>query len=143
MNCKRQSAISDLTTNTTLVDSASTVVGRRALLREPVGPAIANATELGRHFDAGSQQTARKAKQVSLLTLIRSRPSRIAGRTHPHHRPRPRPRRRDLETGAPAKCGTRNAECRMPGGDCSHVANRSAQRALPLPKRRSARPHAK
>ena len=39
-------------------------------------------------------------EQFSLLTLIRRRPSRVAGRMHPHHRARPRPRRRNLDPGA-------------------------------------------
>ena len=39
-------------------------------------------------------------EQVSLLTLVRRRPSRLAGRIHPWVRPRPRPRHRNLDPGA-------------------------------------------
>ena len=49
----------------------------------------------------------------SLLTLISRRPPRLMRGTHPHFRVRPRHRRRNVETGALAKCGLRNAECRM------------------------------
>ena len=80
---------------------------------------------------ARKQQIASSPEQVSLLTLIRPRPSRVARRIPPPPRTRPRPRRRNLKDGAPAKCGTRNTECRMPGGDRSHVAHRPAPDAHP------------
>jgi hypothetical protein len=67
--------------------------------------------------------------QFSLLTLIRCRASRVAGRIHPHHRPRPRPRRRNPDPGGhpqrPRQPGLRP----HPGGDCSVVPNRPAPHA--------------
>jgi hypothetical protein len=39
-----------------------------------------------------------KSSKSCLLTLIRRRLKRVAGRGYPHHRARPRPRRRNLET---------------------------------------------
>jgi hypothetical protein len=43
----------------------------------------------------------------------------------------PRPRRRNLDTGALAKCGTRNSECRVPDGDWSHVNHRPTSHPHP------------
>src|ERR1039457_4049167 len=49
--------------------------------------------------------------ECSLLTLISRRPPRLVRGTHPHFRARPCPRRRNRGPGAPAKRGTRSAEC--------------------------------
>src|ERR1035441_261295 len=81
--------------------------------------------------------------ECSLLTLINRRPPRLVRGTHAHFRARPRPRRRDVETGALADCGMRNAECGVvlpglrpnPSGDCSHVENRPAPHAHPAARK--------
>ena len=70
-------------------------------------------------------------EQFSLLTLIRRRPSRVAGRMHPHHRARPRPRRRNLDPGAHPQRPRQPGLCPVPRRDCPDLASRHTPRGHP------------